>query len=103
MVQPSGPNNHFWIRSGSVCARYTASGGAANRLVTTTYRSPSVFNVNLLIVFHLLFLVSSQQGPCLTCRNFSLKPPAAWQAIGRLPQHPPAPAGTDASCPRLDG
>src|SRR5438128_3262716 len=49
IVQPSGPSSHFWISAGSVCARYTASGGATKRLVTTTWRSPSVFNVNLLM------------------------------------------------------
>src|SRR5204863_9321357 len=47
--QPSGPSSHFWISAGSVCARYTASGAAAKRLVTTTWRSPSVFSVILLI------------------------------------------------------
>src|SRR5437868_3376270 len=49
IVQPSGPSSHFWISAGSVCARYTASGTAAKRLVTTTWRSPSVFSVILLI------------------------------------------------------
>src|SRR5215218_10331035 len=51
MVQPSGPSSHFCTSSGSVCARYTASGGAAKRRVTTTCRSPSVFSVNLLMVY----------------------------------------------------
>src|SRR5216684_818591 len=55
IVQPSGPSSHFWISFGSVWARYTASGGAANRLVTTTWVLPSVFRVNLLIVFLLFF------------------------------------------------
>ena len=50
MVQPSGPSIHFCTSSGSVWARYTASGGAAKRRVTTTCRSPSVFSVNLLMV-----------------------------------------------------
>jgi hypothetical protein len=45
----SGPSSHFWISFGSVCARYRASGGAANRLVTTTSVSPSVLIVILLI------------------------------------------------------
>src|SRR5437660_5302692 len=49
IVQPSGPSSHFWISAGSVCARYTASGAAAKRLVTTTWRSPSIFSVILLI------------------------------------------------------
>src|ERR1700690_2578672 len=57
IVQPSGPSTHFWFSFGSVWARYTASGGAANRLVTSTWVLPSVFRVNLLIVF-LLFLSS---------------------------------------------
>jgi hypothetical protein len=35
IVEPPGPRNHFWINFGSVCARYTASGGAAKRLVIT--------------------------------------------------------------------
>src|SRR3954471_11100907 len=51
MVQPSGPSNHFCTSSGSVCARYTASGGAAKRRVTTTWVSPSVFSVNLLMIY----------------------------------------------------
>src|SRR5260370_39137421 len=55
IVQPSGPSSHFWISFGSVWARYTASGGAANRLVATTWGLPSVFIVNLLIVFLLFF------------------------------------------------
>jgi len=48
-----------------VWARYTASGGAANRLVTTTWVLPSVFRVNLLIVF-LLFSSSVVPAPART-------------------------------------
>src|ERR1700722_3186768 len=62
IVQPSGPSNHFWISFGSVWARYTASGGAANRRITTTCVSPSVFSVNLLIVFLLFCLRLFQAG-----------------------------------------
>lgn len=43
MLQPSGPSIHFWMSEGSVWARYTASGEAAKRRVTTTCVSPSVF------------------------------------------------------------
>src|SRR5208282_6757466 len=49
----------FWTRFGSVCARYTASGEAAKRLVTFRCVSPSVFSVNLLLVLLLLCL-----SPC---------------------------------------
>src|ERR1017187_4044346 len=66
IVQPSGPSNHFWISFGSVCARYTVSGGAANRLVTTMWVSPSVFSVILVIVFIVFSL-------CVwfhSCQNF---------------------------------
>src|SRR6266850_2425887 len=93
IVHPSGPSIHFWISFGSVCARYTASGGAANRLVTTTYLSPSVLSVILAIVFSLLSLVSSPQGRRPACRSFSPKPPATCQATGRSPQHRPLPVG----------
>src|ERR1700722_9318772 len=61
IVQPSRPSSHFWIHSASVWGRYTPSGDATNRLVTTRWVSPSVFRVNLLIVF-LLFL--SSVVPC---------------------------------------
>ena len=54
MVQPSGPSIHFCTSAGSVCARYTASGGAAKCLVTRTCLSPSVFRVILLIAVPLL-------------------------------------------------
>src|SRR5437868_3198559 len=51
IVQPSGPSSHFCTSAGSVCARYTASGAAAKRRVTTTWVSPSVFSVNLLMIY----------------------------------------------------
>src|SRR5580704_13598879 len=113
MVQPSGPSNHFWSSFGSVCARYTASGGAAKRRVTTTCVSPSVFSVILLIVF-LLFSFPSRPTLRPTGRNFSPELCGAWQATGpwlqyrrlrdaeaasRLPRggrsvpHPQAPSG----------
>src|SRR5882762_11802267 len=83
MVHPSGPSNHFWISFGSVCARYTASGGAANRLVTTTHLSPSVLSVILLIGFSFLSLGSCLQGPRRACRSFCSELPSAWKAKGR--------------------
>src|SRR5271165_2081228 len=58
MVQPAGPSSHFWIIFGSVCARYTASGGAAKRRVTTMCVSPSVLSV-IFVVIVILFIVSS--------------------------------------------
>src|ERR1700746_1862835 len=102
MVQPSGPSNHFWTNLGSVWARYTASGGAAKRLVTTMCVSPSVFNVTLLIFF-LLFSVF----PCWpelrrAGRSFS---PALFEALpGISPLRPYRPLRDDggASCPRRD-
>src|SRR5580698_3552698 len=60
IVQPSGPSNHFWIIFGSVWARYTASGGAAKRLVTIMSVSPSVFSVILVIGFLLSLLLFFQ-------------------------------------------
>src|SRR5208337_882476 len=82
IVHPSGPNNHFWISFGSVWARYTASGGAAKRLVTITWVSPSVFNVILLIAF-LLFCVFPCR-PELRPAGSSFSPVlfAAWRATG---------------------
>src|SRR6267378_1269026 len=65
IVQPSGPSIHFWTSFGSVWARYTASGGAAKRLVTTTWVSPSVCNVILLIVF--LQCLSQHCQPLVHC------------------------------------
>src|SRR5690348_13217892 len=58
IVQPSGPSIHCLIIFGSMCARYTASGGAAKRLVTITCVSLSVFNVSLLIAYSLSSNVS---------------------------------------------
>src|SRR5437870_10828821 len=71
MVQPSGPSNQFWSNFGSVWAWYTTSGGAAKRLVTTTWVSPSVFSVNLLIVFLLFSVVPCWPEPRLAGRSFS--------------------------------
>jgi hypothetical protein len=61
---PSGSNLVSTWLSGvaagkSVRARYTASGGAAKRLFTTTCLSPSVSSVILLIASPFLSLVSS--------------------------------------------
>src|SRR5882757_3900997 len=81
IVQPSGPSIHFWTSFGSVWARYTASGGAAKRLVTTTWVSPSVCNVILLIAF-LLFPCWREPRPA--GHSFSPAPFAALPAIGPL-------------------
>src|SRR5580700_5188129 len=86
MVQPSGPSNHCWSNFGSVWARYTASGGAAKRLVTTTYVSPSVVSVNLFIVFLLVPVVPCGPEPRRAGRSFSRALSAAWQAIGPWPR-----------------
>src|SRR5580693_7417421 len=92
IVQPSGPSSHFWTSFGSVWARYTASGGAANRLVTTTQVSPSVFNVNLLIDFLLswsslvFWVVPCEREPCPAGRSSSRAPFATWRATGPLLQ-----------------
>src|ERR1700734_3047115 len=91
IVQPSGPSSHFWISFGSVWARYTASGGAANRLVTTMWVLPSVFRVNLLIVF-LLFLssvVPCWREPCPVGRSSYPALFARLRATGPLPQYRP--------------
>src|SRR4029077_8917949 len=103
IVQPSGPSNHFWINFGSVCARYTAPGGAAKRLVTMMCVSPSVLRVILLIGF-LLFSCVVLSGPDLrrAGRSFSRELFATWQAIGPALQYRPWPDGGGASCPRLD-
>src|SRR5271170_2949343 len=90
IVQPSGPSSHFWMIAGSVWARYTASGGAAKRLVTTMCVSPSVVSVNLLIEilpsWVVSWFVSSVVGwrpePCQADRSFCRGPFAAFQAIG---------------------
>src|SRR5580700_9508286 len=85
IVQPSGPSSHFWISFGSVCARYTASGGAANRLVTITWVSPSVFSINLLIDF--LLSLSSLSFYCRwfhACKNL-IQPVVV--LLERLSQH----------------
>src|ERR1700758_4660563 len=116
MVQPSGPSIHFWINSGSVWARYTASGDAANRLVTTTWVSPSVFSVSLLIVFLLLFSSSVVPGlivPSLIAPGRREGHPAGrsllrelfvtWPATGPLPQCRAWRGGAAASCRQCEG
>src|SRR5437588_3978936 len=102
IVQPSGPSNHFWINFGSVCARYTASGGAAKRLVTTTCVSPSVFSVILLIAFPLFCASPSWPEPRPAGRSFSRALFAAFEAIGPSLQYRPLRDDEGASCPRLD-
>src|SRR5271157_2610789 len=103
IVQPSGPSNHFCTNSGSVWARYTASGGAAKRLVTTTCVSPSVFSVNLLIVFLLFFSsVPCWSEPRPAGRNFSPALFAALPAIGPSLQYQLLRDGGGASYRRLD-
>src|SRR5580658_2473935 len=104
IVQPSGPSSHFWISFGSVWARYTASGGAANRLVTTTWVLPSVFRVKLLIVF-LLFLslvvpwvVPCRREPGPAGRSSSPALFAILRATGPLPQRRPLRDDEGASC-----
>src|SRR5258708_7706983 len=102
MVQPSGPSNHFWSNFGSVWARYTISGGATKRLVTTTCVSPSVFSVNLLIVFLFFSVVPWWPEPRLACRSFSPALFEALQAIGPSLRYHPLRCDEDASCPRHD-
>src|SRR5882724_10640676 len=109
IVQPSGPSIHFWTKLGSMWARYTASGGAAKRLVTTRCVSPSVFSVSLLIV-SLLFclvpffrLVPWWPEPRPAGRSFSAGLCAAWRAIGPSLQYRSLRDDEDVSCPRLDG
>src|SRR5580704_8296909 len=104
IVQPSGPSSHFWISFGSVWARYTASGGAANRLVTTTWVLPSVFRVNLLIVFLLFFswVVLRRREPRPAGRSSSPALFATLRATGPLPQCRPLRDDEGASCHRRD-
>src|ERR1700692_3254247 len=102
IVQPSGPSSHFWINFGSVWAQYTVSGGGAKRLVTTTWVSPSVFSVSLLIVF----LLVSSAVPCWpeprpAGRSFSPLLSAALPAIGPLQQCPPWRDASGVSYPRF--
>src|SRR5260370_15268510 len=100
IVHPSGPSNHFWINFGLVWARYTASGGAAKRLVTITWVSPSVFSVILLIAFSLSCVFP---WPELRPAGRSLSPGlfAALRAIGPSLQYPLLRADEGASYPRL--
>src|ERR1700740_2403545 len=101
IVQPSGPSNHFWINFGSVWARYTASGDAAKRLVTTTWVSPSVLRVILLIAFLLFSLAPWRPELDPTGRSFFADLFAASPAIGPWLQCRPSPGGEGASCPPL--
>src|ERR1700726_1409314 len=98
IVQPSGPSNHCWTNVGSVCARYTASGGAAKRLVTTTCVSPSVLRVILLIVFLLFCLIPWRLELDPTGRSFFPGLFAASQAISPSLPRRPSRAGGGASC-----
>src|SRR5215475_5583219 len=91
MVQPSGPSIHFWTIFGSVWARYTASGGAAKRLVTITWVSPSVFSVSLLIEFLPSYVVSWRPELHPAGRSFSPWLCAAWPATGPWRQSQPWP------------
>src|SRR6266436_777428 len=103
IVQPSGPSIHFWTSFGSVWARYTASGGAAKRLVTTTWVSPSVCSVILLIVFLLFSVFPCWREPRPAGHSFSPAPFAAWPAIGPLLRHPLLRADEGASYHPRDG
>src|ERR1700722_2096439 len=102
IVQPSGPSIHFWTRFGSVWARYTASGGAAKRLVTTMWVSPSVCSVILFIVFLLFFVFPCSREPRPAGHSFSPAPFAAWPAIGPLRRRRLWRVGEGASCHRRD-
>src|ERR1700710_29805 len=102
IVQPSGPSNHFWINSGSVWARYTASGDALKRLVTITCVSPSVFSVILLIAFFLSCVFPSQPERRRAGRSLPQEVFAAWRTIGPSLQCPLSLAGGDASYRRFD-
>src|ERR1700728_3992618 len=101
IVQPSGPSNHFWINFGSVWARYTASGGAAKRLVTITWVSASVFSVILLIAFSLSCVFPSRPELRPAARSLSPGLFAALRAIGPSLQCPLLRADEGASYPRL--
>src|ERR1700740_2762800 len=72
-------------------ARYTASGGAAKRRVTTTWVSPSVLSVSLLIVFLLTsFLVfPCRPEACPAGRNSFSALFGASRAIGPWLRRPP--------------
>src|ERR1700693_1333253 len=102
IVQPSGPSIHLWTSFASVWARYTASGGAAKRLVTTMWVSPSVCRVILLIVFLLFSVFPSWRGHRSTGRSFSPAPFAALPAIGPLLRRRLWRVDEGASCHRRD-
>src|SRR5438270_129310 len=82
IIQPSGTNNHACSNFGSVCARYTAYGGATKRLVTITCVSASVLRVILLIAFLLSCVVRWWPELRRAGRSFSRGLFAASQAIG---------------------
>src|SRR5215471_6778523 len=99
MVQPSRSSIHCWFSLGSMCARYTASGGAAKCLVITTYRSPSVLSVILLIVFFPFdSLIASLPELHRAFRSFWLKLFATWQDTDRSLPRRVLPAGRAVSC-----
>src|SRR5581483_3773611 len=104
MVQPSGPSIHCRTSSESVWAQYTAAGGALKRLVTTTYLSPSVFRLNLLISSPLLFSSSDpwRPEPHRAARNFSPEPGAALSASDPLRRFLPSRGGADVWFPECD-
>src|SRR5947209_4066706 len=102
IVHPSGPSSHFCTNFGSVCARYTASGGAAKCLVTTTCVSPSVFSLSLLIVLLLFSVVPSWPEPGPAGCSFSRGLCAASRATGPWLQYRPSRADEDAWRRRRD-
>src|SRR5271154_140392 len=98
IVHPSGPSSHFCINSGSVCARYTASGGAAKRLVTITCLSPSVVNVILLIAFFLSSVCRYRPELHPACRSSSQVQCVAFQATDPSLRYPLLRDVVDALC-----
>src|SRR5580700_9976479 len=101
MLQPSGPSSHFWINFGSVWARYTASGGAAKRLVTIRCLSPSVLNVILLITFLLISVFRFRPGLHPACRSSSPVRCAALPTTGASLQYRSLRDGEGVSCLRF--
>src|ERR1700744_6085011 len=102
IVQPSGPSIHCCTIFGSVCARYTDLGGAEKRLVTTTWVSPSVLSLSLLIVFHLVldfsWWLELRPAGC----SPSPEPLPAWRAIVPSRQSPSWKCAGDVSLPRCE-
>src|SRR5215831_2022949 len=82
-----------------MCARYTASGGAANRLVTITCVSPSVFSVSRLIVVSFSSALGDPQWPALrpAARNLFPELFSTLRAIRPWRRHPRGPGGGAAS------